>query len=496
MSTDDFTSLLESKSRRVRRWATLRHIEQQGYHCQNWYDGYDIPFSAKELTLERYLGGPGSVPSDPTDPTSSGRDQNLDYWATFGGEVWNHVFGELDWVDEKIMRFGQANLTGLKTLIKDIDNLPTLLRGDDSWRDSAGLSTLEHFEGGYTGLPPEGKPGDILLESAMEELCNWSGATAVEYTRAFGRNGEEWEQIAYNNYALGEYVISAAEAQLAVFVTIRESVDNVCDKTIEALWGVNESEGDNGLALILTVVGSVLAIGLTVASMGAAAPATAAALGAASSLVSSGFGLTSAVVSAATSGSGNIDSGAPGEEIEISGDTAMDVLDSMSTHLDKVIDVARDKETEIKEALESAVSAVDASRSAFEIIFPEGTPSDDMGEREVALSTGDLEHVATTLFPRSAYRMHRAHSVLADSTGEYEAFQSEFNPAATAAYRPWTNLRDLLQDLTASNGAKIEYAGGFLLRYAIEMDVVDGLNAEDFRRLLDNEDVKRLPGPN
>lgn len=488
---DGFKEVLESKSRRIRRWATRREIERHNYTCELW-PSYGEDFSWNPdfaLTLDRYLTG--------IDPDGAAHSQNRNWYAPYQGEVWNYVHGQFDWVDELIMSFGRSDPDAMGSLIKSVEDVPEYLLGKNAWRDETKLSDMNRLDGGSElaqGYGAEEYRNRILLASAMQELTYWTGATATAYTRTFGGLGENWEEVCENNYLLAECLIGAVNAQMAVYLTARESVTNVCDKTIEALWGVNEGIGDEegwspSASSVITVIGAVTGLIVTAATFGTmTVPVVAAA-----------FAISSTIALEIQKGSGNTEAtGDPeGEagptQIEISGSTPVEVLESMRNHLETIQSSGSEEEERIRTALRDAYSAAadnaDA-RTKFEITFADDTPTDDMGEREVSLTTGDLEHAATVLFPQSADRVLGAHDVLATSSDGGAAFASEWHAGPTTVQGPWLALRDLLQDLTAANAEKIRYAGDFLLKYAIEVGEVDETSAANLDETYEHLDTE------
>lgn len=456
---DGFTTKLESYSRRIRRWATRREIERHSYGCQTWYDEGEP--SGTVLTLDMYL--------DPA-ATADYRDNGA-YYAPYEGEVWNHVHGELAWVDEMVMGFGKSDLTASARLITGVEDVPPYLRADDAWRD--GIGSKEYFDDG--GALPAGElQENILLDTAMEVLKTWNGVTADAYQETFVGSSELWREVCLNNYALSEYLIAGAESQLAINLTARESVIRICSNTIEALWGVNEgdSEGDK-TTTFLTIAGALTTL-LLVNN-----PVTGA-------IAAAAFAIGTDLVGRAQSDSGEVEATCPnGEENTIDGSTPADVLECMANALTKVTQTAIQHEETTRDMLRSAYNAVvssAAARTEFEITFKDGTPTDAMGEPETSLVESDVKEAATVLFPASAERVLFAHGKLADSTGDDGAFTADNGGGTTVIKAAWTDLRDLLQDLTGANAAKIAFAGEFLLDYCVQIGALDQSNADDVRQ--------------
>ncbi|ADD40791.1 hypothetical protein [Stackebrandtia nassauensis] len=459
--TDGFTTKLESYSKRIRRWATRREIERKGYGCEVWYDGGGDP-GGTELPLSTYL--------DPY-ATADFRD-NGGYYAPYEGEVWNHVHAEFDWVHTRIMEFGKSQPSALESLITAVQAVPTTLLGRSTWRNDGDLGGMHQFETRQALTERYGHDDatveQVLLTDAMDVLSDWRGATAGAFTTTFGSNGGAWEGIAEQNYYLAEHLLAGLEAQLAVNTTTRESVIRTCSNTIEALWDVNEGGGD--ASTFLTIFGAVASVALV--SFPLAGAITAAA-----------FAITTELVNQAQSDSGDVVTGAPGsQEHAITGATPAEILDCMASAFDKIILTAAEHEDTLRDTLYDAYNAVTSSagaRSTFEITFEEGTSMDDMGDREVSVSDDELKEAATVHFPRATQRVLGANADLAASHGgESAAFAAETGSGTTAAHPAWTALRDLLQDLTATNGGKLEFAGQFLYDFAVETGVVDADNAE------------------
>lgn len=462
---DGFATKLESYSRRIRRWATRRHIEMNGYGCETWYGGGDS--GGTVLPLDTYL--------DPHANADS-RD-NQHYYAPYEGEVWNHVHGEFAWVDEMIMSFGQSNLSALKGLIESVQDVPEYLMADPAWRE--GIESKNYFDDG--GALPSGEAQEsILLNTAMAVLKSWNGATADAYQETFVGASERWREICINNYALSEYLVAGAESQLAVHLTARESVIRICSNTIESLWDVNEGGGGDASAF-LTIAGALASVGLVAFPLAGA-------------ITAAGFAITTELVNQAQSESSEVTTDAPGsKKFGITGSTPMEVLENMSAALANVTQTATEQEEAIRDMLRSAYNTVASgasARSEFEVTFKEGTPTDAMGEPETSLVESDIEDAATVYFPASAARVLTAHEKLAASGGDDGAFAAESGGGTTAVMAAWTDLRDILQDVTAANGAKITFAGEFLLAYGVQIGAVDDGNADGIRQTYDGYAVE------
>ncbi|MGH8794422.1 MAG: hypothetical protein ACRDXX_17450 [Stackebrandtia sp.] len=486
----DFDAKLSDLSTRIRRWAVKREFEEEGYSTivdSDWIappEGYEPgkPFTdgtqaMRPLTPEIYKQG--YDPEYPGYPTDA-------YYAEEGSEVWNQKYDELTWVDEAIMQFGQSNPSELQGLLTRVQDIPELLCGDAAWKETEG--PLERYEDRDSGvLEDEAFRADILLENGMAEFRNWDGETAGVYRRAFGDNGDKWREIVQGDYYLAEVLVAAAEAQLAVYITARESIVNICESTRLALWGMEDpGESGGGWGTLLVVLGAIAATSLTLASAGTAA-----------AIVGASFTISAAIVRQAESG--DVDSGVGeggGEKIEISGDTVRDVLYSMDRTINTLIEQINDAETQIREVLLNAYNDAVADggvKPRYQLILEAGAPElseETMGGRNVDADPGDLAAAAVEAFPPAAERLLGAHEALVGSGGDGGEFNSEVYSGPNSVQSAWMSLRRLLQDITGGNGEKVEHAGEVLLQYAKETGAVDETAAQEVEQTYGELDVE------
>ncbi|MGH8877536.1 MAG: hypothetical protein ACRD0P_09375, partial [Stackebrandtia sp.] len=311
----------------------------------------------------------------------------------------------------------------------------------------------------------------ILLENGIAEMKNWTGNTAAVFVTSFGANGEKWTEVVQGNYYLSEALVRGIEAQMAIIIAAREDIVTICDDTLSALKSM-ESGGDTGSALI--ILGAIAATTLTVASFGTAA-----------AVVGAAFTITATMVKAAEAG--DVKTGAPAKasDYPIGGETAMGVLLSMNSAVGGLTTDIFEQEGKLAGKLEALYNNVlskagdgDPAMESFEIAFKEPALADvtlgGLGSREQSADTHYLKTAAETAFPDAASRMLTAHGKIAGSVGgEEAAFNCETYDLASQACYPWTALRDLVQDLTASNGKKVKHTGEVILNYAKDTGVVD-----------------------
>lgn len=476
-----FDGRLEELSRQVRNQAVRRTFEEEGYKAE-WGDedhkrdsGWHFwQGNSDTLTLDRYLSGQPSPGAKGHQP-----DPNTKYVALQGTDVWEHVLAEFDWVHDAIVKFGQADPTAQKAMRDEMKDIALLLCADRAWSNV--LEGSEQLDRDFSG----GIPGaELTLENANAEFAHWEGEFATAFTLAFGDSMHAWNEIVQGNFYLAAALTDSIDAQTAVVVAVRKDVVNICEAAINALGGMEG--GDEGVSnsTLLTIAGAVIATTLTVATGGAAAPA----------VVGAAFAITAAVVSEAE-GSGNPEvAGTSEEEFDVSGDTVLSVLISATNHLATVTSTASEQEGEIKDTLWEAYNAVMDSRDKFEIDIAAKVPepgggAGQIGARDTTAETATLASVATTTFPEAAEPLLSANAGLAGIGDGDGVFVNDAYGSITQVQAPWTAVRDILMDVTATNGQTVKHTGEVLLDYAVDTGVIDDDNAQTVRDTYGDLDV-------
>ncbi|MGH8793381.1 MAG: hypothetical protein ACRDXX_12135 [Stackebrandtia sp.] len=460
-----FTETLNEHADEVLKWAVRRLLEEEDYAVE--WDGDDhqrdewwhvFSDDLKELTLDRYNSGPQH-----TGGKGGQTDNNSEYVAMQGGEVWNHLLSEYSWAKDAILEFGKASPSTTHALRNEMKGTALHLCADRSWSNAIdGSEPLDHDFGGEI-------PGsDLMLENAIKEMEYWDGQFATSFILTFGNSVEKWTEIVQGNFYLAALLTDSLDAQTAVVVAARKDVVGICDATVAALKGLEESSGP-ATSRLLTIAGAIIGVTLTVASAGTAAAVVAAA-----------FAVTSAVVAEAeASGEADVEGQGSDEKYSVSGEDAFWVLNSMTLELGTVTDRIGEKEGEIKDGLWEAYNAVLSNRDKYEIQI-ESSP-EQIGDRQTGAETETLATVAETDFPAAAEPLLTANEELAGTGAESGAFASETYDCETVVQAPWQAVRDLLMDLTATNGNVVKHTGETLLAYADQVGVVDGNAADDQR---------------
>lgn len=477
-----FTDKLAKLSLDIRHRATGREFEEENYLVRWDGPGKDHDYlpgrTVKELTVERYKSGPVSY-----NEYGPG-DENFNYYVCPGSTVWNLKFATFDWVDDVITCHGKSHPTSMEELIGSLQDLPNLLCAESEWivaRKEGAENEGSKKNGAESPLKllyfrdPTETDRDILLENGISELDRWSGDTASAYTNTFGASGNKWTDIVQRNYYLAELLVTSAEAQLAVFITARESIMSIADKTSQAMWSVHESDGD-GWRAVLNIVGVVVTAGLSLASFGTA-----------STLVGAGIAITKEIINLSESGeTGESRDGA----CTISGDTVSAVLASMSGNITDLDSKMLDEQHEIRDFLWTVYNSVVTNRSEFQIVIDKDVApmsQKSMGERTVEGQLSKLCDAAENAFPAAAKPMLKVNAALAAVGDNHEAFAAETHGGVTSVHAAWLAVRDVLQDLTGANGDIVKRAGEVLLKYAVDIGELDDSAAADidktYRRL-------------
>ncbi|HIV57145.1 MAG TPA: hypothetical protein H9902_04230 [Candidatus Stackebrandtia faecavium] len=444
---------LKKKSEEIRHWAVKRMFEDEGYKAERKGEDEGGFFTGrKELTKERYEGGPSPHPSraNPDD-----MDENSKYIARQGTDVWKMKYDEIVWVYDSVKQFGQGNPSQLKSLISSVSGVPFELMGQEDWADNVSKLKRSDDSGKYKGT-------EILLENAIHEAKNWDGDTAATFVATYGADGDKWESAVQGNYYMSEALVKAAEAQLALIIAAREDVLEICDATISALSKM-ESDNSGDATFGLAVLGAITTAGLTLASFGTAA-----------TIAGAAFAITGAAVSAAENGS-DPGTGVSGGKYTIGGDSAVGILVSMNSAISKVTKGMFDQESDIANGLVNVHNAALGDRSRYVIgtDTPElSNPTDGWGNR-VSGNLIALEEAAKESFPPAAKRLHSANNDLAAVSGESAAFHAETYGFETVVCDPWIALRHLIQDYVGSNANKVENTGKVMLQFAKNAGVVD-----------------------
>ncbi|MGH8794610.1 MAG: hypothetical protein ACRDXX_18425 [Stackebrandtia sp.] len=486
---DEIGENLQRRAARLRFLEDDYEVEWASEDREYWESGWG---ALHPLTLDRYQNG--AEPSKNRDDV--GGAPNAHYYVKRPSEVWNHVWDEFQWIRDRINEFGKADITELETLLTKMTAACEALCAETSWQ-------TKHGEVPKLGIGATGS--EMLLKAGIRELDRWSGAAADTFKDHF--EDGKWEELAQNNFYLAEILVQALNAQTATIVAARRDVVAAVEEADQRLSTLADEARDadvsaaTAVALTLTIAGCLAGpVGLAFAAGTTAAAAT--------TIVGSTLSITSTVISAANAGNVSdevAEEADTKDKISIEGATVDDVLDSLNSELYRIEEELSDRTSEIATSLIDTYAALlgpdenlDSSvrYARLELSFPNDlsgadsgnvSGSDKMGTRETDADLEDLEKAATEHFPVAASAVLSANALVAATEGnEDAAFHQECSTldsgSITSVRDAWMDLRDLLQDTTAANGARIHSAADALLLCAEAVGAVDEEAAEDVRK--------------
>ncbi|ADD40159.1 hypothetical protein [Stackebrandtia nassauensis] len=470
-------SELAKASKQIRRLATGREFEDEGYQFA-WTDGdkddYENPgwleSDWKQLTLDRYLAGPES--NTKYGPANKG--QNSTYYVVEGSEVYYYKYDKFAWVTDLLSEFGKGSPSGLHDICKSVKGVPPKLCAKGDWPKE-----LDKFKREYSLKEIAGE--EVLLDSGVSEMERWSGEAAATFVLAFGENLTKWEEALWGMYFLSEAVLAGVEAQTAIVIAARDDALTIAEKTANALVAVNHWSKDD-LLVALGVAAAIIPAALSFG--GFALTAT---------IIGAGIGLSNTMVSNSDSTGVSVpESEKKHTKRTMNGDSPADILDRFRTEIGTIREEASTQEEELANKLERVYnSSLDIRTEKLEITYPDGSksPADSgLGKRETKAHTSYLKDAAVTSFPQAASYVLGARDEVARTAGldSDTTFHSEHRDSVSPAAEPWRLVRDLLQDITAANGKKVEDAGEVIFKAAVDMELVDGEEAANIEKTYDD----------
>lgn len=484
-----FNKKLDTLAKDILKLAVAKEFEEQAFRTR--IDGKDTGGNT-ELTVDVYnkfkrLDADPKLTKDKVGLTEA--DGESSYYAVPGSEVWKlkHTEMNLDEVERTIKYFGRSNVKELHALLEKLKDVPNKLCMLPEWMDS---------DKGKPRNKPTRSVNSGKAEMFLPDFQNlladneaWSGATKKVYTAALGGGAEYWKRIVRSDYILAEKLVSALEAQLSVFVTTRESIVNIGNRTKEALRTCGEPPSDGsgntaGLRAVLSITAAIaiaaLAVGATVASGGGATPV----LSVTGTLVSGANSVIGAALTYAAAPTDSPQTGGGGDGLHIGGAKARDVLNSMFRAISELVSKYNEQEREIARVVtENYNEVVPAEvRKTCELTFENnhaGLTTADVRGSNLKANLPNLRVAALKELPEAARVMLEANQTLASIGDGNTEFWSEYIGATSPAREPWTALRDALQDFTGNNGAKMKQAGQVLFGYLQSVGSTDGKNAAD-----------------
>jgi hypothetical protein len=171
-------------------------------------------------------------------------------------------------------------------------------------------------------------------------VAGWSGAAAMAFKANFV---DRFPAVVRNQFIAAAVLRVALKANREVWVTTRKDIDEIAEKTIEALDGVGRRCGKNDWHVRFTIVSAVASLASVSLSGGTLTAATI-------------LGTASQVGGEATDGA---------QEVEYHGESPAGVINSMREAISKLTKDIASSEWEIKEYLRKAYSIVYNNRGSF-----------------------------------------------------------------------------------------------------------------------------------
>lgn len=296
----------------------------------------------------------------------------------------------------------------------------------------------------------------------------------------FGENLTKWEEALWGMYFLSEAMVAGVEAQTAIVVSARDDALTMSKKTADALVAVNHWSKDD-LLVVLGIAAAIIPAALSFG--GFALTAT---------IIGAGFGITNTMVSNSdATGISVPESEKKHTERTMNGDSPADILDRFRTEIGTIREKASSQEDELATKLEKVYnSSLDIRKDKLEITYPDGSKTladGGLGKRETSAHTSYLKDAALTSFPLAADHVLGAREEIASTSGpdSDSTFNSEHRESVSPAAAPWRLVRDLLQDIAAANGKKVEDAGEVIFKAAMEMELLDDEEAAKIEKTYD-----------
>jgi hypothetical protein len=198
-------------------------------------------------------------------------------------------------------------------------------------------------------------PAMTKITTAGEYLDDWTGQAAMAFKQNFL---DPFPALSRNQFILIAVLKAGLEAHQAMWESARTDIENVANTTIDALDNTGGWSDKNQWNFTFTVLASVAAVAsvpLAAATEGLTAPLTVTAIGAA------------AQVAATT----------PPPELpdKNSGETAIQITNSMKTAMDKIVSDIHATESKIASALTAMNQMVSANKTYMAHRATAGSPS-------------------------------------------------------------------------------------------------------------------------
>jgi hypothetical protein len=182
------------------------------------------------------------------------------------------------------------------------------------------------------------------MSTASDYLDDWTGKAALSFKQKFL---DPFPAICRNQFIIVATLKSALEAHQAVWSSARKDIDDVAHNTIDALDNSGGFSDKNAWNFTFTVASSIAAVGsvaLDAETLGASTPLTVTAVGAAAQVIAT--------------------TPPAGLSEKQTGETAMQITNSMKKAMDKIVNQIHGAETTISGAL-NAMSEVAASNQSY-----------------------------------------------------------------------------------------------------------------------------------
>lgn len=482
---NDIRQRLDMLGFRAREKATWAHFVEKGYTVYGTPDEADlvnvVDDGVKELTMSRYQEGDGFL------------DSNFDYKVTQGGEVWNHVHGEYDWIETAFDKHGHADLDAIYGLKNAVTEAAKQLCADPGWTPTStdtGEEAPSTLEGSFGSSERE----VMLLVNGMDQLSHWTGTAANAFYGVFGADGTYWGHRLHGDFVMLIALIAVLEAKIQTVYATRHAVVQMGENVIDALDVVAVSGSGSDPSVPLAILGSLAAIAFS-AAFPLATPVAGAVMGAV-------IGVGTEVIKGMANG--DQDPGIPGgKDLTLDGDTVSAVLSSFSDHMGTIRGDYETREGEIAGDVSALYGeCLTYRKEDFQIDFGDTSPlagttkdnmydADRLGDSDVTvdpekliIGAGEFTTAADLVLEVNAALAATSESNL-DGPPFYRDVTSGSEMNVDTIQDGWCSLRDLAQDVLAHNGGILQQTAQILLWAAEDYPSTDDASAQTLQDATD-----------